>query len=161
MLPRTNVAWISGKGVTLNDAHPWEAEAALGVPDGEPGERPPNVIALDDVEGDYGGMMKRLGAAGGATLSGLNLVTLPPNEEGASPHCHSADEEAFVVLDGEGTLELWGRPTPGQPPATEPAETHALRRGHVVSRPAGTGISHCLRARRRWAHVPGFRHARA
>ena len=146
VLPRTNVAWISGRGVTLNDAHPWEAEAALGIPDGEPGERPPNVIALDDVEGDYGGMMKRLGAAGGAKVSGFNLVTLPPNEEGAAPHCHSADEEIFVVLDGEGTLELWGRPTPGQPPATEPQETHALRRGHVVSRPASTAISHCLRA---------------
>ena len=42
------------------------------------------------------------------------------------------------MLDGEGTLELWGPPKPGEPPATEPQETHAVRRGHVVSRPAGT-----------------------
>ena len=34
---------------------------------------------------------------------------------------------------------------PGEPPATEPAETHAVRKGHVVSRPAGTARSHCLR----------------
>jgi uncharacterized cupin superfamily protein len=104
------------------------------------------VIALDDVAGDYGGMAKRLGAAGGAKLSGLNRIELPPNGEGAPPHCHSADEEVFVVLDGEGTLELWGPPKPGEPAATEPQETHAVKRGHVVSRPAGTRTSHCLRS---------------
>jgi uncharacterized cupin superfamily protein len=44
-------------------------------------------------------------------------------------HCHSAEEELFVVLDGEGTLRLGdGR--------------HPLRTGHIVSRPAGTGIAH-------------------
>jgi uncharacterized cupin superfamily protein len=52
----------------------------------------------------------------------------------------------FVVLDGEGTLELWGPPKPGSAPATEPQETHAVRRGHVVARPPGTRISHCLRS---------------
>ncbi len=109
-------------------------------------ERPPNVVALDDVVGDYGGMRKRLGEAGGAKLSGLNLITLPPNEEGAPPHCHTAEEELFVVLDGAGTLELWGPPRPGEPPATEPQEAHPLERGHVVSRPAGTKIAHCLRS---------------
>ena len=77
---------------------------------------------------------------------GLNWVALPPNEEGAPPHCHSAEEELFVVLDGEGTLELWRGPQPGVPFQTEPQETHPLRRGSVVSRPAGTRISHCLRA---------------
>jgi uncharacterized cupin superfamily protein len=146
VLPRTGVAWIGDRSVTLNEEHPWQAEAALGLPDGTPGERPPNVIALDDVEGDYGGMAKRLGHAGGAKLSGLNRIALPPDEEGAPPHCHSADEEVFVVLEGEGTFELWGPPKAGEPPPTEPQETHAVRRGHVVSRPAGTRLSHCLRA---------------
>jgi uncharacterized cupin superfamily protein len=144
-LPRTGVQWLADAGVTVNEAHPWQAEAELGVPDGEPGERPPNVVALDDVEGDYGGLWKRAGAAGGATRTGLNWAHLPPNEEGAPPHCHSADEEVFVVLDGEGTFELWGRPEPGKPPPTEPSESHAIRRGHVISRPAGTARSHCLR----------------
>ena len=45
-----------------------------------------------------------------------------------------------------GTLELWGPSKPGEPPATEPQETHPLKRGHVVSRPASTRISHCLRS---------------
>ncbi len=146
LLPRTNAAWLARSPVRVLEEHPWKAEAALGIPDGTPGERPPNVIALDDVEGDFGGVSKRVGHAGGAKRSGLNRIALPPNEEGAPPHCHSAEEEAFVILDGEGTLELWGPPKPGDAPATEPQETHALRRGHVVSRPAGTRISHCLRA---------------
>jgi uncharacterized cupin superfamily protein len=145
-LPRTGVAWVGDRVVTLNEAHPWDAEAKLGLAEGTPGERPANVVALADVEGDYGGMAKRLGSAGGAKLSGLNRIELPPNEEGAPPHCHSADEEVFVVLDGEGTLELWGPPKPGEPPPTEPQDTHALKRGHIVSRPAGMRTSHCLRA---------------
>jgi uncharacterized cupin superfamily protein len=146
VLPRTNVVWLTDAGVTLNDAHPWEAEAALGIPEGTPGERPPNVIALDDVEGEFGGIAKRLGHECGAKRSGLNHIALPANEEGAPPHCHSVEEEVFVVLDGAGTLELWGPPQAGEPPATEPQETHSLKRGHVVSRPASTRMSHCLRS---------------
>ena len=132
--------------MTLNDAHPWEAEATLGLPEGTPGERPPNVVALDDVEGDYGGMAKRLGAAGGAKLSGLNRIALPPNEEGRPPHCHSADEEVFVVLDGEGTLELCGaRRKRASLRRPSRRRTHAVKRGHVVSRPAAA-LRHCLRS---------------
>ena len=50
------------------------------------------------------------------------------------------------MLDGEGTLELWGPPKPGEALPTAPQETHEVKRGHVVSRPAGTRMSHCLRA---------------
>jgi uncharacterized cupin superfamily protein len=64
VLPRTNVAWLAHSPVRVMEEHPWKAEAALGIPDGTPGERPANVVALDDVEGEYGGMAKRLGAAG-------------------------------------------------------------------------------------------------
>jgi len=146
LLPRTHAAWLAHSPVRVQDERPWKAEAALGLPDGTAGERPPNVIALDDVEGDYGGMAKRLGHAGGAKRTGLNCIALPPNEEGAPPHCHTADGEVFGVLDGEGTRELWGPPKAGEPPATEPQEAHPLKRGHLVSRPAGTRISHCLRS---------------
>ncbi len=146
VLPRTHVSWLGDSVVTVNDAHPWKAEAALGIPDGEAGERPANVVSLDDVAGDYGGISKRLGAAGGARRSGLNRIALPPNEEGAPPHCHSAEEEVFVVLDGDGTLELWGPAKAGEMPRTEPQDTHELRSGHVVSRPAGTRVSHCIRS---------------
>jgi uncharacterized cupin superfamily protein len=146
ILPRTQVAWLADGSVKLLDAHPWVAEARLGIPDGKAGERPPNVVALDDVEGDFGGISKRVGAECGARRSGLNRIALPANDEGAPPHCHSAEEEVFVVLDGEGTFELWGTPKAGSVPATEPQERHALRRGHVVARPPGTRLSHCFRS---------------
>ena len=80
---------------------------------GEPGERPENVVAVDDLEGDYGGMWKRVGAEGGAKRSGLNWAQLPPNEEGAAPHCHSADEEVFVDPRRRGHLRALGAPGAG------------------------------------------------
>src|SRR4029077_18027781 len=98
VLPRTNVAWLAHSPVQVLTAHPWDAEAALGIPEGTPGERPENVIALDDVEGDYGGMSKRLGHACGAKRSGLNRIALPPNEEGAPPHRHPVEGEGFRML---------------------------------------------------------------
>jgi len=112
----------------------------------EPTPRPPTIVHLDDLEGDYGGIAKHPGREAGAKITGLNWIALPPREEGAPPHCHSADEELFVILDGEGALELWGKPDPENQLQTEPAETHPVRRGHVISRPAATRIAHSLRA---------------
>ena len=144
-LPRVGARWLRPSWAEVGAGeNPFDREPNLDWP--EPGERPPNIVNAGDLEGDYGGISKRLGATAGARQSGLNLVALPPHEEGAPPHCHSVEEELFVILDGEGTLELWAPPTPAAPRQTEPAETHPLRRGHVVSRPAGTRISHSLRA---------------
>jgi uncharacterized cupin superfamily protein len=105
----------------------------------------PGTCARSTTRSHYGGVERNL-ARGIAKRTGLNLFTLPPGTEGAPPHCHSADEELFVVLDGGGTLELWGRPDPAEPRRTAPAEMQPIRAGHVVSRPPGTGVSHCLRA---------------
>src|SRR3954469_24552447 len=91
-------------------------------------------------------MVKYPAKAAGGQARGLNWLALPGGASGAPPHCHSLEEELFVVLDGEGTLELWRRPDPGQPLQTEAAETHPIRRGHVVSRPAATRIPHSFRA---------------
>ncbi|HET6944237.1 MAG TPA: hypothetical protein VFI01_02695 [Gaiellaceae bacterium] len=44
------------------------------------------------MEGDFGGLWKPLGPAGGARRTGLNWAHLPPNDEGAPPHCHSTHE---------------------------------------------------------------------
>jgi uncharacterized cupin superfamily protein len=76
--------------------------------------------------------------AAGAVATGLNHVVLPAGGEGAPAHCHSLEEELFVVLDGGGILELW--PRGGQSP-----EEHELRPGDVISRPAGSGVAHALR----------------
>jgi len=65
--------------------------------------------------------------------TGFNLFTLAPNSPSWPQHCHSAEEEIFVVLDGDGICLLGDDETP-------------VRRGHVISRPAGTGIAHGFRA---------------
>lgn len=124
--------------------HPFAREQGLEWP--APSPRPETIVHLDDLEGEYGGIVKHPGREAGAVETGLNWIALPPGEEGSPPHCHSVEEELFVVLDGEGQLELWARPDPEQPLQTEPAERHPVRRGHVVSRPAGTRIPHSLRA---------------
>ena len=132
-LPR---AGVLRAGLTIDVStgpHPWEREAAAGPLDlPEPTPRPANVVNLDEVEGEHEGSWKRLGRTAGAQRTGLNWGRLDPGEEDP-PHCHSAEEEIFVVLDGEGTLLL------GE-------EEHAVGAGHVVSRPAGTGVAHGWRA---------------
>jgi uncharacterized cupin superfamily protein len=60
------------------------------------------------------------------------------------PHCHSEEEEIFVILEGSATLQLW--PSPLRAERGMPYEEHALRPGHVVARPAGSGVSHSFRA---------------
>jgi uncharacterized cupin superfamily protein len=144
-LPNQHTAWLGPhwiEGVAAGE-HPYAREPVLDWP--EPTPRPPSIVNLDELEGDYGGRYKRLAREAGAERSGLNWARLEDGEEGAPPHCHTAEEELFVVLDGEGTLELWAPPSPEEPRRTEPQETHPLRRGHVVSRPPGTRIAHSFR----------------
>jgi uncharacterized cupin superfamily protein len=146
LLPRTGRAWIGRNAFAVAEgSHPWTLEAGLGLPDGEPGDPPENLRRLDDAPSEYDGLVRYL-AQGLAQRSGLNRLALPAGEEGAPPHCHSLEEELFVVLEGGGTLELWSRPNPDDPRQSAPAETHELRPGHVVSRPPGTRIPHSFRA---------------
>jgi uncharacterized cupin superfamily protein len=144
-LPRARVARM---GVTLDVSpgpHPWEREAAAGVLDlPAPSPRRENIVNVDEVERDYDGDAGRwitLARKAGAVRTGLNWGTLTAGRAGAPPHCHSADEEIFVILEGSGTLELWPSPARGGE-----REEHEIRAGHVISRPAGTGIAHYFRA---------------
>jgi uncharacterized cupin superfamily protein len=144
-LPKAGLYWLYPSWTEAGTGeHPFQRDQKLEWP--EPSPRPETIVHLDDLEGEYGGIAKHPGREAGAVSTGLNWIALPPNEEGAPPHCHSAEEELFVILDGEGTLELWAKPDPANPLQAEPAETHPVRRGHVVSRPPGTRIAHSLRA---------------
>jgi uncharacterized cupin superfamily protein len=141
-LPRAGVAWSFPRWVKLGDGDsPFTREAVAGPPECPPpaAERPPNVVALSEVPAIFDGRARRVGHAAGAIATGLNHVVLPPDGQGAPAHCHSQEEELFVVLDGAGVLELWARG------ATTPEE-QPLRAGDVISRPAGTGMAHALRA---------------
>jgi hypothetical protein len=125
-LPKAAIYWLYPSWTEAGQGeHPFDREQHLEWP--APGERPSSIVSLDDVEGAFGGIAKRLGAVAGAEQSGLNWVALPPNEEGSPPHCHSAEEEVFVVLDGEhpralGAAEAGraaGHGTPGNAPAPQ------------------------------------------
>jgi uncharacterized cupin superfamily protein len=141
-LPRAGVAWSFPRWVELGKGEsPFAREAASGAPEcPEPSdERPRNVVALEDVEAIFDGRARRVGKAAGAETSGLNHVVLPSGGQGAPAHCHSQEEEIFVILEGDGVWELWGR-------GSSAPDEHPLRAGDVVSRPAGTGVAHALRA---------------
>jgi uncharacterized cupin superfamily protein len=145
-LPRAKVVRM---GVTLDVSpgpHPWDREADEGeleLP--EPSPPSTNIAGLDP-QPEEGGAFSELGRLAGSERTGLNWIRLDPGRRGPPPHCHSAEEEIFVVLDGAGTLELW--PTPGAH-RLHPGfdyEEHELRPGHVISRPPGTRIAHSLRS---------------
>lgn len=116
-------------------------EAAIGPPElpAEPGPRPATIVNAADVEPRVverpriGRARRNLGVAAGSITTGLQHVEVVPGKMSAPLHCHSLEEELFVVLGGSGTLLLDG-------------DEHPVRPGHVVSRPAGTGVAHAFRA---------------
>ena len=141
-LPRAGVAWSFPRWVELGkDGSPFQREAACGPPECPPpsAQRPENVVSLAQVEAVFDGRVRRLGKAAGSLATGLNHVVLDAGGTGAQPHCHSLEEEIFVVLKGGGVLQLWGR-------GTAMAQEQPLAAGDVVSRVAGTGVAHSLRA---------------
>ena len=146
-LPRAGVGWIGGTWAEVGSgAHPWQREAAAGEPEvRDPAAvRPASVVNVDEVEGHHGGQWKQLARAAGAEQTGLNWALLHEGEEGAPPHLHSEDEEIFVVLGGEGVLELW--PTPQRARDGVEYEEQPIRAGHVITRPASSGIAHGFKA---------------
>jgi uncharacterized cupin superfamily protein len=139
-LPKIGVSWLFPSWVESGQtAHPFDREQNLEWP--EPSARPSSIVNLDDVEALYEGRSKRVAVVAGAQQAGLNWGLLHAGEGGAPPHCHSAEEESFVVLDGEGELLLWAPPSAGEL-QTAPVERHPVRRGHVIARPAGTRVPH-------------------
>ncbi len=141
-LPRSNAVRLSWPWVEGRTDDPWDVEAEIGELEfAEPGERPPNVVAFDDLPFDEDGD-KVLAAAAGSERSGLNWVRREAGRRGCPPHCHSLEAEAFVVLEGGGTLELW--PAPAAAARGAQRESHEVRPGSVVARPPASRIGHSL-----------------
>jgi uncharacterized cupin superfamily protein len=113
-------------------------EIELGPPElpASPGARE-RIVNVADVEpltverARVARARRDLGRAAGSISTGLQHVDVRPGMASAPEHCHSLEEEIFVVLDGDGALLLDGAQTP-------------VRAGHVVSRPAGTGVAHAF-----------------
>jgi uncharacterized cupin superfamily protein len=145
-LPRSRAIRLGWPWAEGRDDDPWDVEAEVGELEfAEPGERPPNVVALDDVPFDEDGD-KVLGATAGSEHTGLNWVRRESGKRGCPPHCHSLETEAFVVLEGSGTLELLPTAVAAQRGAER--EEHELRPGHVFGRPPGSRIAHSIVAGR-------------
>jgi uncharacterized cupin superfamily protein len=141
-LPRSRAIRLGWPWVEGRDDDPWDVEATVEpLAVGEPAARPSNILNVDELEHER--FEDRVTTAPLATrersaLAGLHWEQLAPGRRGSVPHCHSAEEEVFVILEGTATLELWQR--------DGGVEETPLRAGHVVARPAGTRISHSFRA---------------
>ena len=141
-LPRSRAIRIGWPWVEGRDDDPWDVEAA-GPPleVGEPTPRPENIRNVDELEHEHERNQTWAGPGRAATeLAGVAWEQLAPGKMGSVPHCHSEEEEIFVILEGSATLHLW--PSPSRTAWGAEHEEHALRPGHVVARPPGTGVSH-------------------
>jgi uncharacterized cupin superfamily protein len=104
-------------------------------------------FAVDDVEeasgtgypAEHAGVVKnrhfrRLGAAGGLTQFGVNLVRLEPGAWSSQRHWHTHEDEFVVMQSGEAVL------------VTDAGDT-VLRPGDCAGFPAGVEDGHCLQNR--------------
>jgi uncharacterized cupin superfamily protein len=146
--PRLGLSLVGSRAVEslpyLIDGVPIQfvREAELGPPDlpDSPGPRPSTIVNVEDVEPQriertvVARTRRNLGLAVGSITTGLKHLRVDPGKESAPLHCHSLEEEIFVILDGDGVVVLDDR------------DETPLRPGHVVARPAGTGVSHVFRA---------------
>ena len=138
LLPRAGMvrldpAWVDA---STDRRHPWQREVAAGEPEvGDVSPRPRNIVHLSEATRiDVRASIDRdLGRSAGSERTGLCHVEVAPGKQGAPHHCHSAEEEIFVILEGGGTLRLGDEEAP-------------IRAGHVLGRPPGTRVAHSFRA---------------
>lgn len=135
--PRLNKVKVYDHLLEGDQTHQWELENALDrieVKD-PPDDRPKTIVNIADAESiDYGETIaRRFLTAMGAHGIALNHAQMRPGAGAAPAHCHSHEEELFVVIDGDGVVTLGD-------------EEHPVRTGSVVGRPPGTGVAHSFRA---------------
>ena len=145
--PRLGMSYVGSRmvgslpGLINGVSTQFALEGQLGPPPlpSEPAPRPPTIVNVEDVEAvtvDRPRVVRtrrNLGRSAGSMTTGIQHVEVAPGKESAPPHCHSLEEEIFVILDGGGVLVLGDEET-------------TVRAGHVISRPAGTGVAHMFRA---------------
>lgn len=142
----SNITWLAHAGVMrvgprwlpAEVDEPYAAEEAAGplpLPAAPTPERPPTIVALDEVppsevhRGKVQQKLRRIGDVLGSETTGMRHIRIAPGAHGTPHHCHGAEEELFVVLGGSGVVRLGD-------------ERFDVTRGSVVARPPGTGIAH-------------------
>ena len=135
--PRIDRLRVGDQLLSGTHDHQWVLESQLPPIDipGEPDPRPDTILAAGDVAPRPFGEAEARWCRPALGMRGISLTFADhgPGQEGAAPHCHSMEEELFVVLAGSGTLTLGD-------------EEHALRAGSIVGRPPATGVAHAFRA---------------
>ena len=146
-LPRSGAVRFGWPWVEGRTDDPWDLEAeAAPLEYGEPAARPPNILNVDEVELErFGGATSARLTRGRSDQAGFGWERLDPGSRGSVPHCHSEEEEIFVMLEGEGTLHLWPSESFAAGTGAE-REAIPIRAGHVVARPPATRVSHWFRA---------------
>ncbi|MEO8779005.1 MAG: cupin domain-containing protein [Rhodanobacter sp.] len=83
-------------------------------------------VEFADIEenGFYTSRRARFSAGIGARKLGYNLTELPPGTAQCPFHSHRAEEEMFLILEGEGELRYG-------------SETHRIRKHDVIACPTG------------------------
>jgi uncharacterized cupin superfamily protein len=149
-LPRLGISTLGGRAVESvpgpDDGTPIQfvREGELGPPElpADPvptHPRPRTIVGLDDVEADVvdrprvARRRRQLGRAAGAQISALSWVQVSAGKLAHPEQCHTLEEKLFVILSGSGAMLLGDEEIPVGP-------------GHVISRPAGTGVAHTFRA---------------
>ena len=140
-LPRSRAIRLGWPWVQGRDDDPWDVEATVEpLAVGVPAPRPPNIRNVDEVEPETvrHQTFSYFTPDDTTRLAGIAWERIAAGHRGSFPHCHSAEEEIFVILDGTTTLELWSN--------DGSVEETPLRAGHLVARPPGTRVSHSFRA---------------
>jgi len=144
-LPRAGVAWLgeTWAPVGAEEDHPWTREAAAGPAEyGEISPRPSTIVHVPDLEASeretatIGRRVRYPANEMGSVKTGIRHAEVFPGKLNAPPHCHSAEEEIFVLLEGDGNVLLWEE---------DGVAEHPVRAGSVVCRQAGTGVAHAFR----------------
>ena len=146
-LPRSRAVRIGWPWVEGRDDDPWDVEAqAPPLSYGEPAPRPPNIVNVDEVElEEYRAMTTApLATEERSVQAGFHWEKLAAGRRGSPPHCHSEEEEVFVILEGEGLLELW--PSPRLASNGAQREDIPIGPGHVIARPPATRVGHSFLA---------------
>ncbi len=97
--------------------------------------KPPIVNVNDVTTEPYGrgeafqAALAGIGRHLGAEKIGCTLVVLEPGKRAWPYHLHYAEEEMFVILEGEGTIRYDG-------------EQHPVRTGDVIFTPTGPDTAH-------------------
>jgi len=138
-LPRSRAIRLGWPWVEGRTDDPWDVEAqAVPLEFGEPAPRPGNIVNVDEAEvlslekDDSAVDIRYIAREGGAERTGMRHYVVAPGKLDGEPHCHGAEEEFFLVLDGDGACLLGDEEIP-------------LRPGSFVGRPAGTGVAHAFR----------------